>query len=135
VNEDDLKEIHRKLDALLEMCVGGSAHERRRTTPGLHLTFEEMDRLERNLHPSAYEPLTGEEQQFLNNYLAGVGELGLTDAQRAVLVDVLVHSKEAVGKWPRLSKLRQRLQSEVEARSYDANAAWVDDAYGWAGQD
>ena len=59
----------------------------------------------------------------------------LTKPQLGVLADVLVVSRAKVGKWPRLSKLQQRLQSEVEEERYNAEMDTLADAYGWAGQD
>lgn len=128
-----LQEINKKLDRILQI-LGEPTQERPKD---LNLSEKELQRLYKSINEKAtsLDDLTEEDQTLLQRYLSGVEGLGLNEAQREVLVDVLVASRKAVGKWPRLSKLRERLQSEVEARSYDANAAWLDDAHGWAGQD
>ena len=129
-----LHEINRKLDKLLQMC---AKKEERQPTKGLRLSDEELKRIYKSVDKRAtsLSDLSEEDQALVTRYLSGVEKLGLDDAQREVLVDVLVASREAVGKWPRISKLKERLIKEVMDRTYEAESAWLDDAYGWAGQD
>ena len=103
----------------------------------LGISQEDILRIIRSLEPGArgLSDLTDEQKRFLFNYMTGVERLGLTKPQLGVLADVLVVSRAKVGKWPRLSKLQQRLQSEVEEERYDAEMDTLADAYGWAGQD
>ena len=115
VTKNDLKEINRKLDMLMEMCVGlGKVYNGSPITE-LGLTFSEERQLEESLNPFVDEPLPTEMRQFFNNYLTAVAMMDLTDEHRSVLVQVLVSSREEGRTWPRLSELRERLQREVEA--------------------
>ena len=90
----------------------------------------------RSLDPTAksMEDLSAEDRRFLERYFAAVDRLALPDHLIELLPRVLTISRQAADKWPRVSNLRRRLESEAdELRGY-AELDAIDDAYGWGGQ-
>lgn len=95
------------------------------------LNSKDIRRLCRNIQPGAKgrSDLTPENRLFLERYMAGVERLHLPDHLLELLPDVLIKSRNACGKWPRLSNLRKRLESEhdeIEANMLDDA---LEDAY------
>lgn len=81
------------------------------------------------------EDLSAEDRRFLDRYFAAVDRLDLPDHLVELLPGVLRISRQATGKWPRISNLRRRLESERDEINYYAELDAIEDAYGWGGQD
>ena len=92
-----------------------------------------MRRIVGSINPKAkkLEDLDAGDRGFVERYLDAVDALDLPDRLLVLLPDVLEASRIAVGKWPRISILRKRLESEFNVQYAEAMYAWQDEAYGW----